>query len=234
MEKNRKIVIVTGANKGIGLEIVKELAEKGSTVILTSRDGAKGKKSCEELKKQGIEVLFHQLDVTDGKSIDKITQFLKEKFEKIDVLINNAGIFIDGDKNASNVSMETFRETMETNFYGPLRVSRALIPLLQESEDGRIINMSSGLGALQGAGPGYPSYSISKTALNGLTVKMAAELGEKGIKVNSMCPGWVRTDMGGQNASKSVEEGADTAVWLATATEIPTGKFFRERKEIEW
>jgi len=126
------------------------------------------------------------------------------------------------------------RETMETNFFGPFLLSQALLPLLLKSEDARIINISSGLGQLSGGGGGYPSYSISKAALNMLTVQMAGNLQAAGIKVNSVCPGWVRTEMGGPGAPRSIEEGVDTAVWLATAPSVPSGKFIRDRKEIAW
>ncbi|MFP3910157.1 MAG: SDR family oxidoreductase [Archaeoglobaceae archaeon] len=234
---DKRIAVVTGANKGIGLEIVKQLAEKGITAVLTSRDEIKGKKASEDLKKHGLDVLYHQLDVTDDLSIKRLADYVEHELGKLDILVNNAGINIDENKNTLNVDMGTVRKTMETNFYGPFRVSQALLPLLLKSDDARIINISSGLGALSSPiseHHPFPVYSISKTALNALTVNMASDLRNTNVKVNSACPGWVRTDMGGPHAHKSPQEGADTAVWLATTPNIPSGKFFRERKEIEW
>ncbi len=229
----KRVAVVTGANRGIGFEITKELAQKGLKVILTARNDSKGNKAAQKLKDQGMDVVFHQLDVTDGNSIQELVNYLKNELDKVDVLVNNAGISIDRDKTTLDIDMETVRKTMETNFYGPFRVSQAIIPLLLKSDDGRIINISSTLGALNNPFSGKTSYSISKTALNALTVNMAADM-EGRVKVNSMCPGWMRTDLGGPHATRSVEEGADTAIWLATAPEIPNGKFFRDRKQIEW
>lgn len=230
---DKGVVVVTGANRGIGFEIAKELAQKGLKVILTARNESKGKNAAQELKNQELDVVFHQLDVNDGNSIQNLANYLDRELGKLDVLVNNAGISIDDGKTTVDVEVDTVRRTMETNFYGPLRVSQALLPLLRKSEDGRIINISSTLGALHNPFSGMPSYSISKTALNALTVNMAADLAGS-VKVNSMCPGWVRTDLGGSRATRSVEEGADTAVWLATAPDIPDGKFLRDRREIDW
>ena len=229
-----KIAVVTGANKGIGLEITKELAEKGWTVILTARSQERGTKAAEELKTQGCKVDFQRLDVTDSKSINVLKDYLVEKYGRLDVLVNNAGIFLDDKMSSLNVDLDTVKKTFDTNLFGPLQVSQALLPLLKKSGDARIINLSSGLGQLHDVEGGSPSYSMSKTALNMLTVKMAADLKHAKIKVNTVCPGWVRTDMGGANATRSVQEGADTSVWLATAQKIPSGKFLRDRKEIAW
>ena len=229
-----KIAIVTGANRGIGFEIARQLALSGVTVVLTARDEAKGKAACDKLRQQGLNVRFHQLDVTNEKSVLSLAEDLRLEFGKIDILVNNAGIGIDEGKSTLNIDMDTVRKTMETNFYGPFQVSQALIGLMQRSQDGRIVNISSGMGALHSMGRGSPSYSISKTALNALTAKMASDLNDTHIKVNAMCPGWVRTDMGGPNASRDVQQGAETAVWLATSDDVPTGKYLRDKKEIEW
>ncbi|MFO7966644.1 MAG: SDR family oxidoreductase [Archaeoglobaceae archaeon] len=230
---DKRIAVVTGANRGIGFEVTKELAQKGLKVILTARKESKGKRAAQELRDKGLDVVFHQLDVTEEDSIQQLASYLENELDRLDVLVNNAGISIDGDKTTVDIDMETVRKTMETNFYGPFRVSQTLLPLLLKSEDGRIINVSSSLGALNSPFSGKTSYSISKTALNALTVNMAADL-EGRVKVNSMCPGWVRTDLGGSHAARSVEQGADTAIWLATAPEIPNGKFLRDRKQIDW
>jgi NAD(P)-dependent dehydrogenase (short-subunit alcohol dehydrogenase family) len=229
-----RIAVVTGANRGIGLEIVRQLARNGLKVYLTARNPEKGEKATKSLEVEGLAVVFHQLDVTDGESIDRFADFLQRGEGIVDVLVNNAGVFLDGNRTSLNVSMDTVRKTVETNLYGPLRVSQALLGLLSKSRDARIINLSSGLGQLTGAGGGFPSYSLSKAALNMLSVKMSADLAARNIKVNTVNPGWVRTDMGGAGAPRSVEEGADTAVWLATAPRIPNGKFISDRKIIDW
>ncbi|HXC62339.1 MAG TPA: SDR family oxidoreductase [Nitrospiria bacterium] len=230
---NKHIAVVTGANRGIGFEIVRQLAKKGWIVVLTARDEAKGRAACEQLKKQGLDVEFRVLDVANPESIHRLKNDLEKTFGRLDVLVNNAGIFIDRTKNSLNVDMKTVRETMETNFFGPLQLSQTLLSLLLKSDDARIINISSGLGQLSDGGGGYPSYSISKAALNMMTVQMAEDLKGR-VHVNSVCPGWVRTEMGGPGATRSVEEGTDTAVWLATEPNVPNGKFIRDRKEIAW
>lgn len=237
---DRRIALVTGANKGIGFEIVKELAEKGFRVILTARNESRGKKALESLK--DFDVIFHKLDVTNEKDVTELAKFIGRKFGRLDVVVNNAGIAVKEDNNTVSVDLEVLRETMETNFYGAFRVSQALIHfLLKSNYGGRIINISSSLGALnRESEPYHPvkmsAYSISKTALNSLTVNMAADLLDAGIKVNSMCPGWTKTDLGGSHADRTVKEAADTAIWLATADKdkIPTGRFFRDREEIAW
>ena len=229
-----KIAVVTGANRGIGFEIAKELAEKGFQVILTARDAKKGVLAAKQLAITGLPVEFMQLDVSTDKSISKFAKMFSKKFDHLDVLVNNAGILLDEGNTTLDVPREVIKKTLETNLYGPFLLSQAMLPWLLRSEDCRIINISSGLGSLSDAVPGYPAYSISKTALNGLTVKMAADLKDRGIKVNAVSPGWVKTRMGGDEAPRSVEEGADTAVWLATHKDLPTGKFFKDRKEINW
>jgi len=230
----KKIAIVTGANRGIGFEIARQLGKLDVTVVMTARKEDQGRSALEKLKQEGLNVHFHQLDVTDESSIRKLVDDMNGHFGVVDILINNAGIFQDYNASALDIDLDTIRTTMETNVYGPLRLAQALTPLLKNSKDGRIVNMSSGLGALSEMGGGFPAYSISKTALNAVTLQLAAELRNSGITVNSMCPGWVRTDMGGAGAPRSVDEGADTAVWLATGEVGATGKFYRDREVISW
>jgi len=222
-----KKIIVTGGNRGIGREICKQLSEMGHQVILAARDVEKGGLAAEQV---GAD--FLQLDVSREQSIKSFIVQVKELHSHIDVLINNAGIYIDGNQRAINVDFQIVEETMNTNLYGPWKIINGLLPLLKNSDDGRIVNISSGYGSMNEMSSGYPAYRMSKVGLNALTQMIAHETSE--IKVNSMCPGWVRTDMGGANASRSIEKGAETAVWLSTEKEIPNGKFLRDKKVIEW
>ena len=225
-----KLILVTGANKGIGYEIVNQLDKLGYTVILCSRVLSKGIVASKSLSDN---VIVKQLDVRDQKSIDDLFNDVKSEYGKLDILINNAGIGV-GEKGVVDADFDEVNDILQTNLIGAWRVTKSMIPLLKKSEDGRIINMSSGLGELSGMTGGYAGYRVSKSSLNVLTMLFSAELQQFGIKVNSMCPGWVKTDMGGPNAPGTVEQGADTAVWLATTDNIATGKFFRNRKEINW
>jgi NAD(P)-dependent dehydrogenase (short-subunit alcohol dehydrogenase family) len=231
-----RVAVVTGGNKGIGLEICRQLAAKGLRVVLTARDEKKGLAAAKTLSKAGGEVGFHPLDVADAGQVAELARWVERELGGVDVLVNNAGILIDG-RSASVLSVdpEVFHETLATNFFGPLRLAQALAPGMVKRRYGRIVNLSSGLGQLGEMGDGTPAYRTSKAALNTLTRMLAAATRGSGVLVNSMCPGWVRTDMGGPNASRSVEQGADTATWLATLPDDgPTGGFFRDRKPIAW
>jgi NAD(P)-dependent dehydrogenase (short-subunit alcohol dehydrogenase family) len=182
----------------------------------------------------GERVVPMMLDQSDQESCKRFGDALKDRFEQVDVLINNAGIM--GSSPLLEFNMDQMDRVFATNLLGPVWLTRELLPLLKKSHDPRIINLSSGLGALNEMGGGYAAYRISKTALNAFTAILSAELNQSGVnmRVNAMCPGWVRTDMGGMDAHRSVEQGADTAVWLATVRNLPTGKFFRDRKVIPW
>ncbi|MBI3590799.1 MAG: SDR family oxidoreductase [Candidatus Melainabacteria bacterium] len=236
----KKIAVVTGANRGIGFEITRQLAKKDIQVILTSRNKTKGLIAVQKLhEEEGLEVVFHQLDVTDSISIQALIDFIKKEYERLDILVNNAGIMLDKNdsENASilKTKLDTIRKTMETNTYGPLAICQAFIPLMKKNNYGRIVNISSGMGQLEEMNGNYPGYRLSKVSLNALTKIFADELKEHDILINSMCPGWVRTDMGGPNATRSIEEGAETAVWLATLpSNSPSGGFFRDRNLIPW
>lgn len=226
----KKTILVTGGNRGIGKEICRQLSNLGHQVILGTRDLKKTQQLNESFGKNVISI---KLDVTNKNDIEQAVSAVESKYGLLDVLINNAGMGI-GNDGAIGANLEKVKEIMETNFFGAWQVSQKMIPLLSKSKDARIINMSSGMGELSSLKNGsYAGYRLSKTALNGLTLMFSGELYGK-IKVNAMCPGWVKTDMGGAGASRSVEDGADTAVWLATENNIPTGKFFRDRKEISW
>jgi NAD(P)-dependent dehydrogenase (short-subunit alcohol dehydrogenase family) len=229
-----KVVLITGANRGIGLEIGKQLLAKDFTVVFTMRNMAIGRPIVNDIRKEYKKAWFHQLDVSEEQSIADVVTYFEENCERLDVLINNAAILHDQNHASVQVSLPDMRETMETNLYGPMMITRAMIPFLKKSDDPRVINLSSTMGQLSSMGAGYAAYRISKTALNALTVIQSKELVRDGIKVNSMCPGWVKTEMGGPNATRSPGEGAKTAVWLATSGNIPSGKFFKDKKEIPW
>lgn len=229
-----RIALITGASRGIGFEIGKQLLAKDWTVIFTARNMAVGRPLVNELRDTYKTAWFVQLNVDEQESIDYMAEYVMKEHGKLDVLINNAGIFLDENRSTLNVDIEDMRKTMETNVYGPLLVTRALLPALKKSDYARVINVSSEMGQLTGMGGGSPAYRISKTALNALTVVQSKDLASEGIKVNTIHPGWVRTDMGGSNAPRSLEEGADTAVWLATEPDIPTGQYFSERRVMDW
>lgn len=233
MLQSKKIILVTGANRGIGFEIVRQLAALNHTVILSARDETKGRNALEKLKKQNLHVNFLLLDVTDAKQREKALEKIRKEFGRLDVLINNAGIGVKGDNTLVAVDKNVWRETMATNAEAPLMLTNALTPIMPKGS--RIINMSSGGGSMTDPVGGWsPVYCISKSTLNAITRHLAFNLSRSGISVNAMCPGWVKTDMGTSAAPRSVEHGAETAVWLATADNIPSGKFWRDRKEIPW
>ncbi len=229
-----KTALITGANKGIGYEVARQLVAKGFQVFLGARNSVAGRQAAEALANGGTKTTFIQLDVTDADSVTAAAREFAGIADHLDVLVNNAGILFDGDSAILEVELDLLRKTLETNTLGPLRVARAFGALLAKSSAPRIINVSSGGGQLTDGADGWaPAYCISKTALNGVTSQLAAALPK--VAVNSVCPGWVRTDMGGSGATRSVEEGADTIVWLATeAPQNLTGKFLRDRAEIPW
>lgn len=238
----QKLAVVTGANRGIGLEICRQLSRRGIQVILTSRDERAGNAACESLRAEGLEILYHQLDVTDHDSIDILADDLNEVYGHCDILVNNAGIFPDSSgggvgewPSVFETALDTMRRAMETNVYGPMVLCQELVPLMRQENYGRIVNVSSGMGQLSEMNGRCPAYRHSKTALNALTRIMADELKDTNIKVNCMCPGWVKTDMGGPEATRDIPEGADTAVWLSTLSDDgPTGGFFRDRQPLAW
>jgi NAD(P)-dependent dehydrogenase (short-subunit alcohol dehydrogenase family) len=231
--RNAKTALVTGANKGIGFEVARELARMGLRVFLGARNIEAGRAATEKLQADG-DVAFLEIDVTDAGSIRRAADELAGHAERLDVLINNAGVLLDEDKDALTITPEIFEATFRTNTLGPWLVAQAFAPLLKKSREPRIVNVSSGGGQLEDGADGWaPAYCVSKTALNGVTVQLAAALPK--CAVNSVCPGWVRTDMGGENASRSVAEGAATIVWLATdAPHDLSGKFVKDRKVIPW
>ena len=231
--KNQKTALVTGANKGIGFEVVRQLARQGFRVFLGARNAEAGRAASEKLSSEG-DIIFLEIDVSDPESIRRAAEDLSSKQKHLDVLVNNAGILLDEDKGALTITPEIFEETLRTNTLGPWFVTQAFVPLLKKSDAPRVVNVSSGGGQLEDGADGWaPAYCVSKTALNGVTVQLAAALPK--FAVNSVCPGWVRTEMGGENANRSVGEGAAAIVWLATdAPHDLTGKFVKDRKVIPW
>lgn len=242
-QNNTRVALVTGANKGIGFEISRGLAVRDIAVVMGARDSSRGQAACSQLQAEGLAVHFQQLDVTDGASIRAAVHYITDQFGRIDVLVNNAGIMVDSDATVLTVNAATVSETMQTNFYGPLLLCQNCIPWMRKNGYGRIVNISSTLGSLtEIADPesGYaviqsPAYRLSKNSLNGITALFASQVRGENILVNSACPGWVKTDMGGPQAPSTPAQGADTPIWLATLPDDgPTGGFFRDKESIPW
>ena len=232
----RRIAIVTGGNRGIGHEIARQLVKNDIYVVVGARDAAKCEQAVASLKKEGGNVSGFPLDVNDTHSVRRFVELVEKQHGSPSILVNNAGVYPESTlAKVVDTPTSIWRETLETNLFGAVRMCREIVPLMTKLRFGRIVNISSGLGQLQHMGEGSPAYRVSKTALNALTRTLAAEVAGTGILVNSMSPGWVRTDMGGDEAPRSVEEGADTAVWLCLLpSNGPTGQFFRDRKPVPW
>ncbi|HEX4331582.1 MAG TPA: SDR family oxidoreductase [Usitatibacter sp.] len=232
----KKIAIVTGGNRGLGLEIAKQLMKSDLFVVVGARDAPKCEATMVALKPVGSNAVAYPLDVNDTHSVRRFVEEVDRQHGAPGVLVNNAGIYPEAiDATVVDSPTSIWRETFETNLFGAVRMCREVVPLMRKLRYGRVVNMSSGLGQLQKMAEGSPAYRVSKAALNALTRTLAAEVAGSGILVNSTSPGWVRTDMGGENAPRSVEEGADTAVWLCLLpSNGPTGQFFRDRKPIPW
>ena len=232
---DERIALVTGGNRGIGHEVCRQLAQRGLTVVLGSRDIAKGVAAARELISAGSKVAARQLDVANVQSIRECMTWVRKDLGRLDVLVNNAGIMVDESEADPVEELEIVRDTMQTNVYGHLLLSRLAIPIMKSRRYGRIVNLSSGMGSLNEMGAGYVGYRMSKAGINVVTRVLAAESQGMGILVNSVDPGWVRTDMGGRGATRTVAKGAESVVWLATLPDNgPTGGFFRDRKTIPW
>ena len=229
-----KTALITGANKGIGFEIARQLAEAGFEVILSGRNRKAVEEAAERLTRDDYSVTSLTMDVSNYQSIRSAFENIAQRVSRLDVLVNNAGILLDESMSILKTSPEIVHETLDTNTLGPLFVTQLFLPLLGKGS--RIINISSGAGEIcHGMSSYAPIYSISKTALNAVTCQLSIGLWGKGIAVNAVCPGWVRTSMGGLMASRSVKKGAETALWLATEAPIgETGKFWRDKRTISW
>ena len=241
----KKIALITGANKGIGLETARQLGQQNTTVLLGARDSRKGETAAERLRKEGIDAHPVVIDVSDPESIRKAAIQVERDFGRLDILVNNAGVMTDErTKKVSEQSLETWRETFATNVFGLIATTNAFLPLLRKSEAGRIVNLSSILGSIEfHAKPGSPiyeskdtpAYNVSKAAVNAYTVQLAHELKDTKIKVNAAHPGWVKTDMGGEGAVMEIEDGAKTSVALATlGVDGPNGAYLHMGKPLPW
>ena len=244
MAQEKKVALISGANKGIGLETARQLGKQGVTVLLGARDLAKGEAAAAELGKDGVEAIAVKLDVVNAADVSAAAARIEAKFGVLDILVNNAGVLVEslGGDSTLTVSEEDLRATFETNFFAVVRLTNAMLPLLRKSAAGRIVNVSSILGSLtlhaaqgpRGLGKTL-AYDASKSALNAYTIHLAAALHDTKIKVNSAHPGWVKTDMGTDAALLDVEEGAKTEVMLATLAEDgPTGGYFHLGKTVPW
>ncbi len=245
MTNAKKVALITGANKGLGYEMARQLAQSGVTVVLAARDQVKGEAAAQKLKQEGLDVQFLELDVTKKEDCTKAAAFLEQKFGRLDILINNAGVSADGlaGTSVSATTEQSLQRTFETNFFAPIALTQVLLPLLKKSEAGRIVNMSSILGSqtlhAEAGSPIYDfkalSYDASKAALNSFTIHLAYELKDTKIKVNSAHPGWVKTDMGTDAAPMEIPEGGKTGVALALLDENgPSGGFFHMGERLPW
>ena len=241
-----KIALITGANKGIGLETARQLGREGTTVLVAARDSEKAGRAAATLKAEGLDTVPVKLDVTSTADIQAAAAFIESKYGRLDILVNNAGINAEDGftgNNSSTVAQSALRETFDTNFFAVVELTQALLPLLRKSPAGRIVNLSSILGSLTlHSNPKSPiagskplGYNASKAALNAFTIHLADALKDTKIKVNSAHPGWVKTDMGGQGATMELTDGARTSVELALlGDDGPTGTFSHLSKQVPW
>jgi NAD(P)-dependent dehydrogenase (short-subunit alcohol dehydrogenase family) len=245
MTQSKPTALVTGANKGIGLAIARGLGARGFTVWIGARDAGRGEAAAEALRKDGFDIRFLALDVADDESTASAAETLATQTDHLDVLVNNAGIAPEGmaAPPPSLLEMATLKATYEVNVFGPVRVTQAFLPLLRKAPAARIVMMSSGLGSLARnsdpdsdfAAINLLAYSTSKTALNAVTVAFAKELRPTPIKINAACPGYVATDLNDHSGTRTVEQGAEIALQLATLpADGPTGGYFNEDGPLPW
>ena len=234
MKESKRVALVTGANRGLGLETCRQLAQLDLIVILSARDFTKGDMAARQLIERGLDVIVYELDVSNQRHMEKIVHQLEQQFGRLDVLVNNAAILYDTWQSAVNADLDVINQALTTNVFGPWRLSQLCIPLIKRNRYGRIVNVSSGAGSLHYMTSGSPAYSVSKAALNAFSRILAADLHGTGILVNSVDPGWVATDMGG-HGGRPIEEGAKGIVWAATLPDNgPSGGFFFDGKPAPW
>jgi NAD(P)-dependent dehydrogenase (short-subunit alcohol dehydrogenase family) len=230
---DRPVAVVTGANRGIGLEVARALARLGMRVVLGSRDAERGQAAAQTLMSEGLEVLPRPLDVTEQGSVDRLAAGIESELGRIDVVVNNAGVYPAG--RARDIDPSVVQATWEVNTLGAWRMAQAAVPLMLRRRSGRIVNVSSEAGSLLRMGAARPAYNVSKAALNAVTRVLAADLRGTGILVNSVCPGWVATEMGGASAPRTVEQGAASVLWAVTLPDDgPSGGFFRDGTPLPW
>jgi NAD(P)-dependent dehydrogenase (short-subunit alcohol dehydrogenase family) len=234
-----KVALVTGANRGLGFEACRQLAQRGFVVLLTSRDEAQGIEAAGVLCDEGLAIRHHVLDVTQTDHVERVRDKVVDEYGRLDVLVNNAGVLLDAEEaSILDVPIDRIAATLDVNFYGPLHMIRAFVPLMKANNYGRIVNVSSiggSLSLMSTLRGRIAGYRISKAALNAVTRLAAGAVKDYDIKVNSMCPGTIKTRMGGANAPRSSAQGAETIVWLATLPASgPSGKFFKDRKPLDW
>jgi NAD(P)-dependent dehydrogenase (short-subunit alcohol dehydrogenase family) len=235
MTSSQRVALVTGANRGIGFEICRQLAQRGIDVKLGARNVEKARDAADRLSSEGLSVAPLVLDVRSEASIKSVVEGIDREHGRLDILINNAGVFLDKDGTAETIDLDRVRQTMETNLHGPIMLCQAVVPMMKRQGYGRIVNLASELASLTDMEALYPAYRMSKTALNAYSKILAQELAGSGILVNSMCPGWVKTEMGGPDAIREIEDSVDTALWLATLPDDgPTGGFFKDREPLPW
>jgi NAD(P)-dependent dehydrogenase (short-subunit alcohol dehydrogenase family) len=231
---DRPVAVVTGANRGIGREVVRQLAESGYLVVLGARDAQRGRAAADDLGGEAAGIVARQLDVADDASVRAAADWVGDAFGRCDALVNNAAIEYDTDARATSADLDRVHRAMETNLYGAWRCALAFLPLLRRSPHPRLVNVSSGGGSISSMGAGTPAYSVSKAALNALTRILAAELRGDGVLVNAVCPGWVETDMGGPGG-RPVADGAASVTWaVRLGDDGPNGGFFRDGRPVEW
>jgi len=258
---HKRVAVITGADRGIGFEVCRQLGKLGYQAVLTAPDPAKGKEAAKKLLREGIEAAYHALDVANERHVRKLREFVLKKFGRVDVLVNNAGVMFDAGRSKPEgrvarwiktlpkkmdfgegqgileVGIDIVRASVEVNTLGALRMCQAFIPLMIKARYGRVVNVSSSLGQLNGMTDEdrVPAYQLSKAALNAVTLMAADDCRDKNVTVNSVCPGWTRTSLGGPRAPQSVGEAAENIVWMANYPDGgPTGEFFRDKKAIEW
>jgi NAD(P)-dependent dehydrogenase (short-subunit alcohol dehydrogenase family) len=233
--ETQRIALVTGASRGIGLKVCRQLGALGIRTLLTARSEEKGRAAADALAAEGLPITFLRLDVTDEERLQWVAEHVTRELGRLDILVNNAAIALDRKQPGLQIGMDAVRSTIETNVYGPLRLMQLFVPLMRKHDYGRIVNVSSGLGSLSRMTAGKLAYRMSKASLNAMTRVLADELSDTNILVNAVTPGWVRTHLGGIRAERSADEGAEGIVWLATLPDDgPRGKFFKDRTEFPW
>jgi NAD(P)-dependent dehydrogenase (short-subunit alcohol dehydrogenase family) len=230
-----RVALVTGANRGLGLETSRQLLAKGLNVVLTGRDEDALRRAAVALAQREGCVMIVRMDVTDARSITSARRAIEGQFGRVDVLVNNAAVLLSEQEDVLSIAAEGYQRTFDTNVFGVIEVCRVFVPEMARAGYGRIVNVSSGAGQLATMSTYAPAYSMSKAALNAFTRILAHTYRDSGVLVNAVDPGWVRTDMGGPSAPRSPQEGADTIAWLATLPyNGPSGGFFHDRRAIEW